>query len=327
MKKLNNKERILVTGGAGFIGSILCTLIKLKYKNKRVIVIDNLSSGKKKYINCDEFYNFDLRNKKKLFFFFKKNNISDVIHLAGYTNLRDKSYKRFYENNYQTTKNLVDNIIKFKIKRLVFASTASVYGNPKRIPIKEMSELNPISFYGKSKLMSEKYINKKSKKNFKSIILRFFNASGANVPAKLGEDKNPPEHLIPIIMRNFLSNKKFYIFDSFDTPDGTGIRDYIHVNDICEAIIKSLIYLKKTKSNNSFFNLGSEVGTSSLVIAKKIERIAGEKIHYSFKTKKKGEPNKLLASSKKAKKLLNWRAKNTINKILKDSIFWEKLLM
>jgi UDP-glucose 4-epimerase len=319
------KNNILITGGAGYIGSVLCSLIKNKYKKKvNIFVIDNLSRGNKKYLNCDKFYNFDLCQANKLNFFFLQNKINEVVHLAAYTNLRDKNYKVFYNNNYLATKNLIENVIQYKIKKFIFASTAAVYGDPKKIPISETAPIKPISHYGKSKLRAEKLIIKNSPMNFKSIILRFFNASGANLKFKLGEDKYPPEHLIPIVLKNFFNKKKFQLYNSFKTNDGTGIRDYIHVDDICTAIIKSLIYLDKANNGCNIFNLGSGVGISSLDIIKKLENLFEKKIDYTTTAKKIGEPSLLLASSKKAKKILNWSTKKNINNILRDAVAWEK---
>tara|TARA_S200000501_G_scaffold378336_1_gene440420 strand:- start:2880 stop:3866 length:987 start_codon:yes stop_codon:yes gene_type:complete len=327
MKRLIRKKNILITGGAGYIGSVLCSIIKKKYyKSIKVFVIDNLSSGKKKYLRCHKFNQFNLSDKYKLNNFFEKNKIDEVVHLAGYTNLRDKNFRKFNENNYLATKHLVDCINKYRIKKFVFASTASVYGNPKKIPIKENDKILPISHYGKSKLKAEEYIIRKSNLICKSIILRFFNASGASIKLKLGEDKNPPEHLIPIILNNLFKKKNIYIYNKFKTIDGTGVRDYIHVEDIALAIIKSLSYLSKSKKNYEIFNLGSQIGESSLSILKKIEKILNKKIYFKFKVKKMGEPNILLASSLKAKKILDWKIKKNITSILKDSVFWEKFI-
>ena len=323
MKRSISSKNILITGGAGYIGSILSSTLK-KRKNVKILVIDDLSSGKKKYLNCDVFEKFNLCDKKKLFNFFKRHKISEVIHLAGYTNLRDKNYKKFDKNNFTATKFLVENIITFKVKKLIFASTASVYGNPRKVPLNENSSLKPISFYGKSKLKAENYIIRRSKNKFKSVIFRFFNASGADLNFKSGEDKMPPEHLIPIILKSYFSKKLFSLHNKFNTPDGTGIRDYIHVSDICDAIEKSLIYLNNKKKISEIFNLGSEIGQSSLSIVRLIEKINGNKIYFKFKNKNFGEPNILQASSKKAQKKLKWKTKRNINKILRDSIAWEK---
>jgi UDP-glucose 4-epimerase len=321
------KKNILVTGGAGFIGSIFCAHLKKKYsKYFRIFVVDNLSTSKKKYLNCDKFYQFNLKEKKKLNNFFKNHNIDIVVHLAAYTNLRDNNSRKFYVNNYLATKNIVKNMIKFSVKKIIFSSTASVYGNATSIPIFENANLNPISYYGKSKLKAEKFIQNKSKNNFKSIIFRFFNAAGANIYFKKGEDKTPAKHLIPIVLKNALQRKRIKIYNNFKTKDGSGIRDYVHVDDICEALIKSIFYFNKMKSSSVVFNLGSGKGTSSLSIVNKIQYYIKNKINFTFVNKKKEEPNQLLSSIHKAKKILIWNPKKNINRILKDSFYWEKYL-
>jgi UDP-glucose 4-epimerase len=326
--KLNNKKiNILVTGGAGYIGSILCSHLKTKYKNTfKVYVIDNLSSGKKRYLKCEKFFKIDLSNNSKLNNFFKINRIDVVVHLAGYTNLRDKNLKKFYVNNFLATKNLIDNIIKFNIKTLIFSSTASVYGNPKKTPIAENTKTQPISHYGKSKLKAENYIKKLSLGNFKSIIFRFFNASGANTLHKIGEDKNPPEHLIPIILKGFIKKKKVTIFNNFRTFDRTGVRDYIHVEDIVLAIIKAINYSVNMKKKYIVLNLGSGKGVSSLSIIKKLETLLKKNINYSFSRKRIGEPDTLLSSIKKVRRKIGWMPKKNINQILKDAVLWEKYI-
>jgi UDP-glucose 4-epimerase len=323
----NNKVNILVTGGAGFIGSIFCSHLKKKYnKFFNILVIDNLSSGNKKYLNCDKFYKIDLKDSYKLNNFFKKNRIDIVVHLAGYTNLRDPSEKKFYINNFLATKNLIDILIKFNIKKLIFASTAAVYGNPLKTPINETAATKPISHYGISKLKAENYIKKNSQGNYQSIIFRFFNASGASYTQKIGEDKDPAEHLIPIILRGFLNKEKVKIFNNFDTSDGTGVRDYVHVEDIVMALIKSIHHFKNMKESFTILNLGSGKGVSSLFIVKRLQILLKEKINFIFTIKRIGEPNILLSSIKKAKIEINWSPKKNINKILKESIFWEKYI-
>jgi UDP-glucose 4-epimerase len=327
MKLNNSKKNILVTGGAGFVGSIFCSHLKKKYKKYfNIFVIDNLSSGKKKYINCDKFYQFNLEDNNRLNNFFENNKIDIVVHLAAYTNLRDNNLKKFNTNNYLATKSIVESIIKFNVRKLIFSSTAAVYGNPNNIPIIENAILNPISYYGKSKLKAEKFIQNNSKNNYKSVIFRFFNAAGANINFKIGEDKSPPEHLIPIVIRNTLNGIKNKIYSNFRTKDGTGIRDYVHVDDICEALIKSLFYFDKMKINTEIFNLGSGNRMSSLMVVNKIQYYSKKKIDFIFTNKKKGEPDHLLSSISKVKKMLNWKPKKNMNKILKDSLYWEKYI-
>ena len=323
----NQKVNILVTGGAGYIGSVFCSHLKKNYSNIfKVLVIDNLSSGKKKHLNCDKFYKFDLKNNSKLENFFAKNKIDTVIHLAGFTNLRERNSRKFYINNFLVTKNLISKLLKFNIKKLIFSSTASVYGNPKKTPIKETFDTNPISHYGKSKLKAENYIKKNSKNNYSCISFRFFNAAGANLFGPIGEDKDPPQHLIPIILKGFLNKNKIKIFNGFNTCDGTGVRDYIHVDDIALALAKAIRYLDYIKENYNVINLGSGEGVSSLSILKKFEVLLNKKIYYSFSRKKKGEPDVLLASISKAKKKINWSPQKKITKILKDAFYWEKYI-
>lgn len=322
-KKIN----ILVTGGAGYIGSVFCSYLKENYPNIfKVFVIDNLSSGKRKYLNFDKFYKFDLKSNSKLNNFFANNKIDTVVHLAGFTNLREKSSQKFYMNNFLVTKNLISKLVKFKIKKLIFSSTASVYGNPNKTPIKETFDTNPISYYGKSKLKAENYIKKYSKNNYSCITFRFFNASGANVYQPIGEDKDPPQHLIPIILKGFLKKKKVKIFNGFNTYDGTGVRDYIHVDDIALALVKGIKYLDYIKVNYEVINLGSGKGVSSLSILKKLEVLLNKNICYSFSKKKIGEPDVLLASISKAKQKINWFPQKKITRILKDAFYWEKYI-
>jgi UDP-glucose 4-epimerase len=319
------KTKILITGGAGYIGSSLSHFLKKKF---RVYVIDNLSIGKKSQVRTRNFYNISLLNKKKLDKFFKRKHFDIIIHLAAHSNLRksEKNPKLFYKNNYEGTKNLVQLMLKHKIKKIIFSSTASVYGEPKRIPIKESSECKPISVYGKSKLLSENYIKKKSTNNLKYIIFRYFNVAGSISASNLGETKDPPEHFIPIISKNIIYKKNFNLYNNFKTNDGTGIRDYIHVIDICRAHYKAITFLGKKYNKSNIFNLGSKEGISSLNIIKSFEKLFKIKINFSFKKKKKGEPDKLISDTNKSKKLLKWKITKNFDQIIKDSFIWQKKL-
>jgi UDP-glucose 4-epimerase len=246
MRKLI-KKNILITGGAGFIGSVLTQLLKKKYN---IYVIDDLSIGNKNQVRVKNFYRFNLNNKKKLNLFFRKRDINFVIHLAAHSNLRksDNNPKKFYYNNYQATKNIIDCCIKYRISKFIFSSTASVYGSTKKFPILEKYQKSPISIYGKTKLKAENYIISKSKKNYNYVIFRFFNVAGALIQKKLGETKNPPEHFIPIAIKRILNDKNVNIFNKFNTEDGSGVRDYIHVSDVAAAHKKAIIFLTKKKN-------------------------------------------------------------------------------
>jgi UDP-glucose 4-epimerase len=323
MKK-HTKKTILITGGAGYIGSFLVNFFKKKFK---IFIIDDLSLGKKIQIRSSNFFKFNLCHKEKIDSFFKKNSIDIVFHLAGHSNLRlsNKQKKKFYLNNYIATKNIVNASIKYNVKKFIFSSTASVYGN-RNITFTENSACRPISIYGKSKLNAENYIKKKSKKNFSCIIFRFFNVAGASIKERLGERKNPPEHFIPIITKSLISSNKITLFNGFKTEDGTGIRDYVHVSDIIQAFKRALNYFPKMKKKYEVFNLGSNSSISSLKILIKLFKFYNKKVPIFFKKKGYGEPDKLLSSIVKAKKILNWKPKKNINKILKDSVSWEEFI-
>ena len=323
MKKLDS-QTILITGGAGYIGSFISLFFKKKYK---IIVIDDLSLGKKTQIRAHKFYKFNLNNVKKLNDCFKKNNIDIIFHLAAYSNLRSSrtNKKIFYLNNFIATKNIVNAAIKYKVNKFIFSSTASVYGNnQKNIAFKENDICKPISIYGKTKLDAENYIKKKSSKFFRCIIFRFFNVAGANFKERLGETKSPPEHFIPLITQAILKKKYIKIFNKFNTKDGTGYRDYIHVKDIIYAFNKALKFLKIMNKNFEIFNLGCNKAISTLSIAKYLSKTYNKKILINYEKKKEGEPDVLFSSIKKAKKKLVWRPSNHIKKILKDSFLWEK---
>lgn len=323
MKKLS-KQKILITGGAGYIGSFISLYFKKKYK---IIVIDDLSIGKKTQVRAHKFYKFNLNNVKKLNNCFIKNKINTIFHLAAYSNLRlsKRNKKIFYLNNFQATKNIVDAAIKYNVNKFIFSSTASVYGNNKRnIAFKENDICKPISIYGKSKLDAENYIKKKSSKFFRCIIFRFFNVAGANFKEKLGETKNPPEHFIPLITQAILKKKHIKIFNKFNTKDGTGYRDYIHVNDIIYAFDKALKFLKMMNKNFEIFNLGCNKAISTLSIAKYLSKTYNNKILINYENKKEGEPDILFSSINKAKKKLGWKPRNDMKKILKDTFLWEK---
>jgi len=324
MKKLD-KQTILITGGAGYIGSFISLYFKRKYK---IIVIDDLSLGKKTQIRAHKFYKFNLNNDKKLNDCFKKNSIDIIFHLAAYSNLRSSktNKKIFYLNNFIATKNIVNAAIKYKVNKFIFSSTASVYGNNnKNIAFKESFICKPISIYGKTKLDSENYIKKKSNKFFRCVIFRFFNVAGADFKERLGETKSPPEHFIPLIIQAILKSRPIKIFNKFNTEDGTGLRDYIHVNDIVDAFDKALKFFKIMNKNLEIFNLGCNRAISTLDIAKYLSKMKKKKIYINYKKKKEGEPNILFSSIKKTQKTLSWRPKNDIKKILKDSFLWEKV--
>ena len=318
--------KFLVTGGAGYIGSHMVKF--LLSKNHDVTVFDNLSSGK--FINNKiNFTKVDLVNLKKLDQLMSKKKFDAVFHFAALSivNESEKKPRKYYLNNVQGTKNLINSMIKYNINNLIFSSSASVYGAPKTKKILERHQLKPISEYGRNKKEIEKIlvlIGKK--KNFKSISFRYFNAAGADETAKIGENHKPETHLIPKILNSIKrKKKKVYIYgNSYKTIDGTCVRDYVHVNDIVRAHYYGLKKFRQKKCILNY-NIGSGKGYSVLEIIKGIEKVTKVKLKIVYKKKRKGDPPILIADCKKILKDLKWKPKyKNINKILSTAWRWHK---
>lgn len=318
---------ILITGGAGYIGAHVNKLIN--ENGYQTIVLDNLKNSNQEMVKWGKFIKRDLNDENLISSIFKKYQIDIVIHLAELTSVSESvnNPSKYYENNYQYSVNLLNIAIRFNINKFIFSSTAAVYGNPKIIPISEKNACNPINPYGKSKLMFEEYLIKKSKEieNFNSVIFRFFNAAGADSNHEIGENHNPETHLIPIVLDVALGKrKKIGIFGAdYPTPDGTCIRDYIHVNDIASAHLKVIDFLDKEKSD--IFNLSMGKGFSVNEIIESCQRVTNSKIPHVIKNRRDGDPAILIADNKKVKKDLKWRTEfNQIDDIIKTSYNYQK---
>jgi UDP-glucose 4-epimerase len=302
-------EKILITGGAGYIGSHVAKL--LNHNKKEIIVFDNLSIGKKKYVKHGIFFKGDLRNKSHLYKIFSKYKIKSVIHLAANCLVGESQNKvdEYYENNVVGTINLLDVMIKFKVKNIIFSSTCSVYGY-KNKKINEDEKLKPINVYGETKKVCEELIQTYSKAyKFNFIILRYFNACGADVDGELGEDRENETHLIPLIFKSIKKKKPVRIFgNDYKTKDKTCIRDYVHVQDIARAHVKCLSFLNKNKKS-FVFNLGTEKGLSVLDIVKITSKVLKIKVDYKFSKRRKGDPPYLVARSNRIRKKLNFKNK------------------
>jgi UDP-glucose 4-epimerase len=307
-------KKILITGASGYIGSCLFYILKSKFK---VIGIDKEKSSNKKIFQCN------ILNSRKLNLIIKKENPNLIIHLAAQS-LVDETInkKKYYDNNVLATNNLLKIMKKNNVQKIIFSSTAAVYKQSSK-PLKEKSKILALSTYAKTKLICEKKI--KSQKNIKFVILRFFNVCSALDKPIIGEFHNPETHLIPTIVYKALYNMKIYIYGKdFKTFDGTCIRDYIHIKDICSAIEKSTKFLL-TKNKSNIFNIGSHKGLSNNEIIHYLKKIVRKKIDLSYVNRRKGDVSRLICNSNHIYKSLNWRAKNSnLKKIIANEILWIK---
>lgn len=321
--------KFLVTGGAGYIGSHMVKFL-LKKKHK-VTVLDNLKNGKRSFIGKADFLKLDLCNKEKLDKAISKKKFDAVFHFAALSIISESQNEpnKYYKNNVIGTKNLINIMIKYKINNLIFSSSASVYGMPRKNKIFETHSTIPVSNYGKNKLEIEKYLQKVGiKNNFKSICFRYFNAAGADPSATIGEQRKLETHLIPNLLNSIKNKKKhFYIYGkNYETKDGTCIRDFIHVNDIVKAHYLGLKKFNKKKCILKY-NIGSEKGYSVLEIIKEVESITKFNIEKIYKKKRIGDPPVLIASNKKIKKDLNWTPHyKKISQIILTAWNWHKKL-
>ena len=320
---------ILVTGGAGYIGSHPAkTLIKQGFDT---IILDNFSSGKKILIpkETSQVIEKNLAEKESIIKIFKENDIKAVLHFASLIQVGE-SYNaphKYYSSNLINSLNLLEAMLKKKVKYLIFSSSAAVYGIPNHTPITESHKLNPINPYGKTKYMIEEILKDYQKAyGLKFISLRYFNAAGADPDGELGEMHDPETHLIPNILLSILHRKRnLEIFGTdYPTKDGTAVRDYIHVTDLAEAHVLSLKYLLD-KNKSEFINLGTNKGYSIREIIKKIEHIIGKRVSFKEKPRRKGDVPVLVASNEKAQKLLGWKPKySEIDAIIQTAWAWHK---
>ena len=306
---------ILVTGGAGYIGS--STVSSLIGRGHNVLVIDNLSTGKKEFVDKKAtFYELDLINKEQLEFFFSKNKIEAVIHLAAYKSVEESMIDpEKYSDNIIGTINLMNVMYQFGVKKIIFSSSAAVYGNPHYLPIDEKHQLHPLNYYSFTKLECEKIINWFSKfKEITGVNLRYFNVAG---DSGLGYINEAGSDIFSILM-GVVSGKrdKFVVFgNDYKTRDGTCIRDYIDLNDIISAHI---LALKLT--NSETINLGTSNGTSVLELVKYVKDISKKEIKIKISGRREGDSPISVSSFNKAKKLLGWVPKHDVKEMIKSEI-------
>lgn len=323
---------ILVTGGVGYIGSHL--VMALLEKGEDVIVFDSLEIGHqetidilKKYGNL-KFVKGNLKNIDDIRGVFLVNKIDSVVHFAAYSQVAESvlNPQKYYYNNVYGTLNLLNAMLEFSVKKIVFSSTAATYGEPIYTPIDEKHPQMPINPYGNSKLMIEKILDDYDKAyGMKSVRLRYFNVAGADSQGRIGEWHEPETHLIPNVLKA-TSEKEFKMFgDDYETKDGTCIRDYINVEDLAQAHIKAIEYLNNGGVTN-FFNLGTNDGSSVKEVFSACEKVKGENIPVEVCPRRAGDPAVLVADNKKAKEVLNWQPKNNLEHSIKTASDWEKNL-
>lgn len=327
--------KILVTGGAGFIASH--TNVELLNAGYEVVIVDNLINSSKKSIDRVEeltgkkitFYEEDLLNEKALDDIFDKEKIDSVIHFAALKAVGESCEipLRYFDNNLTGTLNLLKVMEKHNVKSLVFSSSATVYGKPKTVPIKEDFPLSVSNPYGRTKLITEDMLRDiyKSDNGWNIAILRYFNPIGAHESGRIGENPNGiPNNLLPYIAKVAAGQLECVnVFgDDYDTPDGTGVRDYIHISDLADGHIKALQKLSEHPGLVTY-NLGTGVGYSVLEIIKSFEKACGKKIPYKIAPRRVGDIDMCYADPLKAKEELGWEAARGIDKMCEDAWRWQ----
>ncbi|QVL33617.1 UDP-glucose 4-epimerase GalE [Telmatocola sphagniphila] len=320
------KHRVLVVGGAGYIGSHTVKL--LQNQGYEVWVYDNLSMGHKESVSPDCLIVGDLKDKDRLDHAIMIHRIEGVIHFAASAFVGESVTEpaKYYQNNVVNTLSLLEVVRKQGIKKFVFSSTCATYGTPDRVPITEDTPQNPINPYGETKLIVEKVLRDYARAyQIGYAALRYFNASGAAADGSIGEDHSPETHLIPLILETILGKRKeIEIFGTdYPTPDGTCIRDYIHVDDLAQAHILALDILKPGQEIK--VNLGIGQGYSVRQVIAATEKVTGKKVKYKESPRRAGDPAELVANPAKAMKELGWKPKYLdIETIIETAWNWHR---
>jgi UDP-glucose 4-epimerase len=323
-------KKILVTGGCGYIGSH--TVIELIENAYEVLVFDNLEIGRKEVVDriMDitgkevQFIEGDLRNFDEIIIALDR-DIDAVIHFAAYKSVTDsiKDPLGYFENNVIGTYNLLKAMKQKGVGKIVFSSSAAVYGNPSQIPVQEDGELDPLAPYGRNKLCMELLLKDCNNIGIDSVALRYFNAAGAHISGKIGEDPDFLGNLIPRVFKASIGEYHLEIRgDKYDTKDGTAVRDYVHVMDLATGHVKALDWLLENDGKEEVFNLCSGEGSTVREVVEGVERVTGRDVDYEFVKADPSEAEKVTGSYEKAKKVLDWEPERDINKILEDVNRW-----
>lgn len=318
---------ILVTGGAGYIGSITNRL--LSEQGYPTVIFDNLQTGHETAVGNAKFIRGDLKNRNDTAKVFQTEKIDAVVHFAAMALAGESMEKphEYYLNNIVGGLNLLEAMRENNCRIMVFSSTCAVYGTPQKLPVSEDAPIHPESVYASSKRMFEEILGwYDSIYGIKSVSLRYFNAAGATLDGSLGEFHDPETHIIPIALENALGKRsELAIYgNDYPTPDGTCIRDYIHVLDLAEAHIKAINYLQR-KQKSDAFNLGVGHGYSNNEIVAIVEKVTGKKINKKYVSRRSGDPAMIYADNTKAKKILGWEPKySDLGTIISSAWKWAK---
>ncbi|MEG1918100.1 MAG: UDP-glucose 4-epimerase GalE [Oscillospiraceae bacterium] len=319
---------ILVLGGAGYIGSH--TVYELIAAGREVVVADNLQTGFRAAVHPDaKFYHADLHDRAAMDKIFDAEKIDGVIHFAASSQVGESMVDplKYYDNNLGGTAALLGAMVAHDVKKIVFSSTAATYGEPERVPILESDPTHPTNCYGETKLAMEHMMDWVSAAHgLRYVALRYFNACGAHPGGAIGEAHNPETHLIPVILQvpNGQRDAVAVFGDDYPTPDGTCVRDYIHVTDLAQAHILALDYLLEG-GKNDVFNLGNGVGFSVQQVIETARRATGHPIPATLSPRRAGDPAQLVASSEKAKRVLGWKPRyDDLETIISTAWAWHR---
>jgi UDP-glucose-4-epimerase GalE len=319
--------RLLVTGGSGYVGSH--AVRELAAAGHEVLIFDNLSTGDRRLSQGFPLIEGDICDKEKLSIYLKRADA--VIHFAGsaYVGESVQNPRKYLRNNVENAIRFLDAVLESEVRLLVFSSTCAVYGLPSNLPIRENSPKEPINVYGASKLFFEHMLSAYGVSHgLRSVALRYFNAAGAHAGGTIGEIHSPETHLIPLAMKAALGTAPpLQVFGSeLETPDGTCVRDFIHVSDLGAAHVLALEYLQRG-GNSIRLNLGTGNGKSVAEVIATVKRIAGRDVPHIFRAARPGDPPVLYADVSESERILGWRAKRPLDEIVSSAWNWEQKLL
>ena len=316
---------VLVTGGAGYIGSHTVRL--LASQGRDVVVLDSLELGDKSRLGSVPLFQGDINDERIIEKICRKHDITDVVHFAAYKAVGESMDQplRYYNNNVAGTIALVRSLLSNGVNRIVFSSSAAVYGNPESVPVTEESALRPESVYAETKSVVERFLSSCDAIGLRSVSLRYFNAAGASADASIGEDWSMSQNLVPLVMKAILGfSGPLNVFgNDYPTPDGTCIRDYIHVDDLADAHVKALDYLS-TGGKSLACNVGTGKGTSILDVLNLAEQVSGRKVPYNIVGRRSGDPVSVYADPTLIRALLGWKATRDVRDIISSAWNWHE---